>query len=264
MTGGLEHHRACRPPGDRHTQPTGASDAAAHLPRHQGHRPPDPGRDPPWWRCRRPRRRHPPQPRRPPRPPRRTPGARRHGLDHAHAPRGVLGPALGAPPGHRRPRHRGPSRHLPWPPHRAVHGPGPNQPVRRLRPGPHPPLPGRPGHRALGRPRRPGPGPPPRPDPPPAQPTRLLRTPWPSCCRTCTPNGPLKPRRASQRGPSGSWINPDLPETSETTSKPRTPGWPRGRSGRLEAPPGSAPAPRTTGAATTGRCQCPPGSAAAR
>jgi predicted ester cyclase len=31
-------------------------------------------------------------------------------------------------------------------------GLGPNQPVRRLPPGPHRPLPGRPGHRAVGRP----------------------------------------------------------------------------------------------------------------
>jgi predicted ester cyclase len=35
---------------------------------------------------------------------------------------------------------------------RAVHGPGPNRPVLRLPPGPHRPLPGRHGHRALGRP----------------------------------------------------------------------------------------------------------------
>ena len=90
-----DHARAAAASSERHTQPRGASDAAAHLPRHQDDRPPDPGRNPPWWRCRRPRRSHPPQPRRPPRPPRRAAGARRHGLDHAHAPRGVLGPALG-------------------------------------------------------------------------------------------------------------------------------------------------------------------------
>jgi predicted ester cyclase len=42
-----------------------------------------------------------------------------------------------------------------------------------------------------------------------------LRMPWPSCCRTCTRNLPLKLRRARQRGPSGSWIIPDLPERSE-------------------------------------------------
>ena len=108
--------------GAMHNQPTGASDAAAHLPRHQGDRAPDPGGDLPWWRCRRAHRGHPPQLRRPPRPSRRAAGARGHGLVHGHAPSGVLGPALGDPPGHRRRRHRGPPRHLPWPPHRAFMG----------------------------------------------------------------------------------------------------------------------------------------------
>jgi hypothetical protein len=47
----------------------------------------------------------------------------------------------------------------------------------------------------------------------------FLRMPWPSYCRTCTRNLPLGLRgRARQPGPSGCWINPDLPERSETTS----------------------------------------------
>jgi SnoaL-like polyketide cyclase len=49
---------------------------------------------------------------------------------------------------------------------------------------------------------------------PPSQPA--LRMPWPSCCRTCTRNVPLRLGWARQHGPSGSWINPDLPERSET------------------------------------------------
>ena len=134
-------------------------------------------------------------------PPGAPQGLRRHGLVHAHAPSGVLGPALGAPPGHRRRRHRGPLLHLPWPPHRGVHGPGPDQPVLRLPPDPHPPLPGRPGASSTGpslttwtwpassvrSPARPA--------------NPFLRMPWPSCCRTCTRNVPLELRgRARQQG----------------------------------------------------------------
>jgi predicted ester cyclase len=49
----------------------------------------------------------------------------------------------------------------------------------------------------------------------------FLPMPWPSCCRTCTRNGPLTlGGRARQRGPPGTWIIPDSPRGTKRRPRP--------------------------------------------